>query len=367
MTGETVAVALGDRAYDIRVEPGLLGRSGEAVGDLLGRPYLPIVTDETVAQLHLPAVEAGLRAEGIEPAAIVLPPGEGTKSFHHLEQLLDELVTRKIERRDTILALGGGVIGDLVGFAAALLRRGVPFVQAPTTLLAQVDSAVGGKTAINSRHGKNLIGVFNQPRRVLADVAALDTLPRREMLAGYAEVVKYGLLGDATFFGWLEANGERLLAGDRTARIHAVVHSCRMKAAIVARDEREEGDRALLNLGHTFGHALEAETGFGSRLLHGESVAIGCVLAFALSARLGLCPAEDAARVRRHFAAVGLPVAIAPYTNDARMLLEHMRQDKKVVGGRMTFILARGIGQAFITRDVAEAEVLATLEGALAA
>lgn len=364
---EIVNVPLGERAYDIRVEAGVLTRCAGALEGILQRPFLPIVTDEKVAALHLEPLQAGLRAAGIDSSAIILPAGEGTKSFVFLEQVLDELIAAKVERRDVILALGGGVIGDLTGFAAGLLRRGVPFVQAPTTLLAQVDSSVGGKTAINSKRGKNLIGLFNQPRRVLADIAALDTLPRREFLAGYAEVAKYGLLGDANFFSWLEQNAEKLINGDRAARVQAVVHSCRMKAAIVARDEREDGDRALLNLGHTFGHALEAETGYSSRLLHGESVAIGCVLAFALSARLGLCPPDDVARVRRHFAAVGLPVSPAAYATDAKRLLDHMRQDKKVVGGTLTFILTRGIGQAFVTREVSEKDVLAGLDAALAA
>jgi len=367
MKGETVSVPLGERSYDILVESGLLGRGGEVLEDLLARPFLPIVTDQKVASLHLPPLQAALLASGIDSKAIILPSGEATKSIGFLEQLLDELITAKVERRDLILALGGGVIGDLTGFAAAVLRRGVPFVQLPTTLLAQVDSAVGGKTAINSRHGKNLVGVFNQPRRVLADVAVLDTLPRRDLIAGYAEVAKYGLLGDAPFFAWLEANGRRLIDGDHAARIHAVMHSCRMKAAIVARDEREDGDRALLNLGHTFGHALEAEAGYSDRLLHGESVAIGCVLAFALSARLGLCSAAEAERVTRHFAAVGLPVSPAGYATDAKILLEHMRQDKKVIGGALTFILVRGIGSAFVTREVAERDVLLTLDAALSA
>ncbi len=365
MIHQTVPVVLADRSYDIHVGAGLLGDCASILKPVLARPFLPIVTDEKVAALHLPSVEAGLNRSGIATRAIVLPPGEGTKSFAYLEQVLDDLIAARVERRDVILALGGGVIGDLTGFAAALLRRGVPFVQAPTTLLAQVDSAVGGKTAINSRRGKNLIGVFNQPRAVIADVAALGSLPRRDLLAGYAEVVKYGLLGDSAFFSWLEQNGPQLLEGDLDHRIHAVVHSCRMKAAIVARDEREEGDRALLNLGHTFGHALEAETGYSDRLLHGESVAVGCVLALALSVRLGLCPPSDADRLRRHLATVGLPTSPAPYASDPLRLLDHMRQDKKVVGGLLTFILARGIGNAFVTREVAESDVLAVLEAAL--
>ncbi|MEK7245329.1 MAG: 3-dehydroquinate synthase family protein, partial [Pseudomonadota bacterium] len=260
--------------------------------------------------------------------------------------------------------LGGGVIGDLTGFAAAVVLRGVNFIQVPTTLLAQVDSAVGGKTGINTRHGKNLVGAFHQPRLVLADVAALDTLPRRELLAGYAEIAKYGLIGDPGFFAWLEANGAAVIAGDRAARRHAVRTSCAAKAAVVAADETEKGERALLNLGHTFGHALEAETGFGEALLHGEAVAVGLALAFDFSARLGLSPPEDAARVRRHLVAIGLPAELAHLHRfgrkpgwTAERLMTHMGRDKKVAGGMLTFILARGIGQAFIRHDVDAAEL----------
>ena len=370
MTGiETISVALGARSYDIQVGQALMGAAGKHLAGVLARPRTVIVTDQNVARLHLEALVGGLRLGGIEHHIVVLPPGEASKSLAELGHLLDQLLEAKVERHDTILALGGGVIGDLVGFAASILRRGVDFVQIPTTLLAQVDSSVGGKTGINAKQGKNLIGSFHQPRLVLADVGVLDTLPRRELLAGYAEVVKYGLLGNADFFAWLEQHGQSLLEGDMAARCHAVATACRAKAAIVARDERESGDRALLNLGHTFGHALEAEHGFSDRLLHGEAVAIGMVLAFELSALLGLCPGADVERVRRHLAAVGLPTS--PATSQAGFsatrLYQHMLQDKKVRDGRTTFVLARGIGQAFLSRDVLERDVLTVLERELAA
>lgn len=349
-----VDVGLGERAYRILVGLGLLDAAGAHIAPHLERSRTVIVTDEHVAALHLKTLEASLDRAGIAHDAIVLPPGERTKSFAELEALVDRLLGLRVERRDTIVAFGGGVIGDLAGFAAAVLHRGIPFIQVPTTLLAQVDSAVGGKTGINAAAGKNLVGSFHQPRLVLSDVGLLDTLPKRELLAGYAEVAKYGLIDDAAFFAWLEAHGAALIAGDTAARRHAVAVSCRAKAAIVGRDEREGGERALLNLGHTFGHALEAEAGFSDRLLHGEAVAIGCVLAFALSARLGLCPEDDVARIRRHFEAVGLAVSAAGIAGPDKVgrLWQHMLQDKKVQGGRPTFVLARGIGQAFLSRDV---------------
>ncbi len=365
MTGfETVPVALGERAYDIRVGQGLIGAAGRHLQDLLGHRPAVVVTDETVAALHLPAFAAGLSQAGIPLHPIILPPGEATKSFADLERLIDALLAARVERGDAIVALGGGVIGDLTGFAAAILRRGADFVQVPTTLLAQVDSSVGGKTGINTGHGKNLVGAFHQPRRVLADVGVLDSLPRRELLAGYAEVVKYGLLGDAAFFAWLEGHGRALLDGDMTLRRQAVVACCRAKAAIVGRDERENGERALLNLGHTFGHALEAELGYSGLLLHGEAVAIGMVLAFELSARLGFCPIADVGRVRRHLALVGLPAGLDQglIQCDAECLYNHMRQDKKVMDGRLAFVLVRGIGQAFVSREVMARDVLAVLE-----
>ena len=293
---ETVTVPLGARAYDVRIGAGVLARAGAEIAPLLRRPRVAVVTEERVAARHLATLEAGLAAAGIAAAVLALPPGEGTKGWSALERTVEWLIGEKVARDDLVVAFGGGVIGDLAGFAAAVLRRGVGFVQIPTTLLAQVDSSVGGKTGINSPHGKNLVGAFHQPRLVLADTGLLDTLPERDFLAGYAEVVKYGLLGDAGFFAWLEVNAPSLRSGDPDARQHAVRRSCEMKAALVARDETERGDRALLNLGHTFGHALEAATGYSDRLLHGEAVSIGCVLAFELSSRLGLCAQEAPSR-----------------------------------------------------------------------
>jgi 3-dehydroquinate synthase len=367
-TPTRIGVDLGDRGYDIVIGDGLLADAGDYLaGFAVAR--VAVVTDETVAGLHLAALRSSLEAAGIEVVEVVLPPGEATKDFSHLEGLLDQLLAARIERRDMLIALGGGVVGDLAGLAASMLRRGVDFIQVPTTLMAQVDSSVGGKTGINSRHGKNLIGAFHQPRLVLADVATLRTLPRREFLAGYAEVVKYGLIGDAAWFGALEADHADLLAGDGDAVTAAVAASCAAKARVVAADEREQGQRALLNLGHSFGHAIELEVGYGADLRHGEAVAVGMVMAFDLSVRLGLCPPEDAARVRRHLAAVGLPVGLrdiqdAPW--DAARLAAHMRQDKKVRDGRITFVLARGIGKAFLSREVDPAMVAALLEAAVA-
>lgn len=364
----TVPVSLGERSYDLHIGPDLLGDAGRLLLPHIAKTSrsrpLPVVTDENVAQLHYPQFASGLEAAGLVPAPIVLPPGEHSKSFEQLEQLSEALLKLGVERGGLIVALGGGVIGDLTGFAASILKRGVDFAQVPTTLLSQVDSSVGGKTAINTRQGKNLIGAFHQPRVVLADTEVLSTLPRRELLGGYAEVVKYGLLGDAAFFAWLEVNGRSALSGDAKAITHAVAHSCTMKAAIVARDERENGDRALLNLGHTFGHALEAATDFSDRLIHGEGVAMGCVLAFKLSARLGLLPPADSQRVEKHFAEAGLLTRIDQISGprpDAAALLGHMRHDKKALGGQMTFILARKIGEAFVSHDVPEDAVLAVL------
>ena len=365
-----VGVDLGARSYDIVIAAALLGRAGEFLAPLLARPRLVVVSDEIVAHHHLPSFERGLESSGIEHEKIVLPAGEASKSFETLERLLDDLLDKKVERQDIIVALGGGVIGDLVGFAAAILRRGIDYVQIPTTLLGQVDSSVGGKTAINTRHGKNLVGAFHQPRLVLADIDTLATLPARELRAGFAEVVKYGLLGDAGFFAWLEANGEAMLAGDGDALSYAVVESCRAKADIVAQDEREQGRRALLNLGHTFAHALEAEAGYGTSLLHGEAVAIGMVQAFELSARLGLCPEQDVARVRDLLGAAGLPrnpreAGINRAERD--VLLGHIEQDKKVRDGQPAYVLVRGIGDAFVSHDVARGDVAAVLERELAA
>jgi 3-dehydroquinate synthase len=350
-----VTVGLGTRAYDIHVGGGMLARAGELLKPLTSRSVVPVVTDSHVAKLHLPALTDGLATAGIESRAIIMAPGEVSKSFAGLERLTGALLDLEIDRKGLVIALGGGVIGDLTGFAAGVLKRGVAFAQIPTTLLAQVDSSVGGKTAINAAQGKNLIGLFHQPRIVIADTALLATLPKRELLAGYAEVVKYGALGDAQFFEWLEHKAAKALAGDEKAMVKAVAHSCRMKADIVARDERETGDRALLNLGHTFGHALEAATGFSDRLIHGEAVAIGMVLAFDLSVKLGLAPGQDAERFRRHLKAIGLPAAIGDIPGgrpSAGELIRHMAHDKKVTDGKLTFILLRGLGQAFITRDV---------------
>ncbi|MGP1355376.1 3-dehydroquinate synthase [Roseicyclus sp.] len=363
-----VHVPLGDRAYDVRIGTGLVARAGAEIADLLPRPRAWIVTEETVARLHLGTLRAGLSAAGIEAGALILPPGEPTKGWPHLIETVEWLLAEKVERRDLVIAFGGGVIGDLVGFACAILRRGVRFVQVPTTLLAQVDSSVGGKTGINTTHGKNLVGAFHQPVRVLADIDVLGTLGERDFLAGYGEVAKYGLLGDAAFFAWLEANGRALARGDAALRAEAIRRSVQMKADIVVRDETEQGDRALLNLGHTFGHALEAATGYSDRLLHGEGVAIGCALAFELSSRLGLCPQEEPSRVRAHLAAMGMKRDLADIPGDlpdADGLLALMAQDKKVVGGQLRFILARGIGEAFVTGDVPAEAVRLVLSDAL--
>ncbi|MEM6595976.1 MAG: 3-dehydroquinate synthase [Pseudomonadota bacterium] len=352
---EKLRVELGARAYDILIGPGLLGQAGALMEGLGPSARVAVVTDENVAALHLETLRAGLGAAGIEMVSLTLPAGEATKSWQPFSRTVDWLLAQKIERGDLVVALGGGVIGDLVGFAAAVLRRGVRYVQIPTSLLAQVDSSVGGKTAINSEHGKNLIGAFHQPALVLADIDALGTLTERDFLAGYGEVMKYGLLGDADFFSWLEENAPAMAAGDQEKRIYAVKRSCEMKAAIVARDETEQGERALLNMGHTFCHALEAATGYSDRLLHGEGVAIGCALAFEVSSRMGLCSQEDPSRVRAHLAQMGLKKDLRDIPGDlpdADKLIELMGQDKKVVRGTLNFIMARGIGEAFVTSDV---------------
>lgn len=364
---ETVHVPLGDRRYDIIIGPGLLAQAEKLIAPMLKQKRVFVVSDATVAALYMETLIAGLGQ--ITAQTLVLPAGEATKSWAQLQTVVEWLITQRVERGDIVVAFGGGVIGDLVGFAAAILRRGVGFVQVPTSLLAQVDSSVGGKTGINSPQGKNLIGAFHQPRLVLADSDILGSLAPRDFLAGYGEVVKYGLLGDASFFGWLEENGPALAAGDMAARVHAVRHSCQMKADIVARDEHELGDRALLNLGHTFGHALEAATGYSARLLHGEGVAIGCALAFELSQQLGLCPQEAPSRVRAHLQTMGMKRDLADIPGDlpdADALLALMAQDKKVVDGRIAFILARDIGDAFVARDVAPSAVRGLLATALA-
>ena len=366
--GETVHVDLGARSYDVRIGTGLIERAGAEIAPLLKRPRVAVLTDETVGALHLDALRAGLG--DVAMTALALPAGEATKGWDQFSRAVDWLLAEKVERRDVVIAFGGGVIGDLAGFAAAVLRRGVRFVQIPTSLLAQVDSSVGGKTGINSTHGKNLIGAFHQPSLVLADIGVLATLTPRDFLSGYGEVVKYGLLGDAAFFDWLEDNGPALAAGDRALRQYAVRRSVEMKARIVERDETEEGDRALLNLGHTFCHALETATGYSGRLLHGEGVAIGCALAFELSQRLGLCSQEEPSRVRAHLRAMGMKADLADIPGDlpdAEGLLALMAQDKKVVDGKLRFVLARGIGAAFVASDVPGDAVKSVLEEALRA
>ncbi|MBN8814636.1 MAG: 3-dehydroquinate synthase [Sphingomonas sp.] len=360
-----VPVALGDRSYDVVIERGLLGRAAEHLAPLARGRSMAIVADANVAR-HLVALEGTLAAAGIASEAIVLPAGESTKSWGHLKALADRLLAHGVERGDHVVALGGGVIGDLVGFACSIVKRGCGFVQVPTTLLAQVDSSVGGKTAINTRAGKNLIGAFHQPVLVLIDPDVLDTLPAREQRAGYAEVVKYGLIDDFPFFEWCEANGAKLLAGDPAAREHAIAHAVAAKARIVAEDERETtGKRALLNLGHTFGHALEAEAGFSDKLLHGEAVAAGMALAFAYSARRELCPRQDAERVAAHLRAVGLPdsVAAAGIIASGAALVDHMRHDKKMDAGTLPFLLTRGIGRTFLDHSVDLADVAEFLDG----
>jgi 3-dehydroquinate synthase len=363
---ETLRVELGPRSYDILVGSGLLARAGALIAPVIRQKRAIIVTDKNVAKLHLAPLRAGLDAAAIAHQSIILPPGESTKGFAHFGKLVEDILALGIERGTPLIALGGGVIGDLTGFAAATLLRGIDYVQMPTTLLSQVDSSVGGKTAIDSAHGKNLIGAFHQPVRVIADIDTLATLPRRELLAGYAEVVKYGFIRDRAFYDWLETAGPKLVAGDADLRREAVLKSCAAKAAVVAVDERETGERQLLNFGHTFGHALEAETGFGDVLLHGEAVALGMRMAFDLSARLGRCPKEAPARVRRHYAAVGLPARLDQIANARRFapadLLRHMGRDKKVRDGKITLILTRDIGEAFIAQGIERA----TLEAFLA-
>jgi len=363
MSIETVRVELGDRSYDVRVGRGLIARAGAEIVALAGRRRVAIVTDRTVASHHLADLRAALAAQGIDAPALELPPGEATKCWAELGHATEWLIAQRIERKDLVIALGGGVIGDLAGFAASVLRRGVRFVQIPTSLLAQVDSSVGGKTGINSPQGKNLIGAFHQPALVLADIDVLGTLTPRDFRAGYGEVAKYGLLGDENFFEWLEANGLRL-ASDPEALQRAVRHSIQMKAGIVERDETEQGERALLNLGHTFGHALESATGYSDRLLHGEGVAIGCTLAFELSARMGLCSQESPSRVAAHFRAMGLPACIGDIPGDLpddEALIALMGQDKKVQDGKLRFILAHGIGRAFVTDQVDLSDLRAVL------
>ena len=361
---ETVRVDLGARSYEITIGPGLIEEAGTRIAALRPGAAAFVVTDTNVAKAHLSSLERSLGAAGIRTASFTVPPGEGSKDFATLQRILDAILAAKIERNDLVIALGGGVIGDLAGFAAAVALRGIDVVQIPTTLLAQVDSSIGGKTGINTVQGKNLVGAFHQPCLVLADTGTLDTLPPRQFRSGYAEVAKYGLLGNATFFAELERNWRDVFAG-RRARIQAIATSCRMKAEIVGRDERESGERALLNLGHTFGHALETATGFSDRLLHGEAIAIGMVLAFRLSAQLKFCDPKDADRAAAHLAAVGLPTRLKDVPGqlpDSEGLLALMAQDKKVRRGALVFVLARGIGKAFVAPDVAPERVRALLD-----
>lgn len=357
-----VTVGLGERSYDIVIESGLMARCGPLLSAQSKSGRIVIVTDSNVAQHHLSALQAATTVQQAD--TIVVPPGESTKSWTQLEALCEKLLTLEVERSDAIVAIGGGVIGDLTGFAAAIVKRGCKVIQIPTTLLAQVDSSVGGKTAINTAAGKNLIGAFHQPALVLIDPATLNTLPLRELRAGYAEVVKYGLIDDPEFFAWCEQNGTSLLAGDADARTYAIAHSVAAKARIVGEDEREtNGRRALLNLGHTFGHALEAETGFSDRLLHGEAVAAGMAIAFRFSAARGLCSPSDAARVAAHLASVGLPTGARPATDaDGKTLAAHMAHDKKRDGGTVPFLLARGIGQTYLDKSVTLEEVATFLD-----
>jgi 3-dehydroquinate synthase len=350
-----VSVALSGHAYDVVIGHGLIDQAGARIAPLLGRPLVAVVMDETVSSLHGPRLAAAFAAAGVEAHTVIVPSGESAKSFAGLAQLSDALLALELERGDLIVAFGGGVVGDLAGFAAAIYKRGAPFVQIPTTLLAQVDSSVGGKTAIDTPRGKNLIGAFHQPRLVLADLALLDTLPAREMACGYAEVLKCALMADATFLAWLEVHAPEVLAREPAALEHAVRRAVEMKAQIVATDEREHGARALLNLGHTFAHAIEAHGGYRQGVKHGEAVGLGCAMAFRFSADLGLCPGEDADRAAAAVAAAGLPtrldqIAGCPFAADA--LIGHMAQDKKAAGGALAFILARGVGQAFMARGI---------------
>ncbi|WP_343565421.1 3-dehydroquinate synthase [Kiloniella sp. b19] len=359
-TPRSLRVELGERSYDILIGKGLIEQSGTLIKPFLNQDRVFVVTDENVASLHLDALRKSLEAQGLQVLSITLPFGESTKSFAQLERIIDWLLEHRVDRKSTLLAFGGGVIGDLAGFAAASVMRGIDFIQIPTTLLSQVDSSVGGKTGINTPRGKNLVGAFHQPRLVLADTTVLQTLPRRELLAGYAEVAKYGLIRDAAFFSWLEDHATALLDGDEEALSEAILESCKAKARIVAEDERESGARGLLNLGHTFGHALEAEAGYNGTLLHGEAVSIGMVMAFDFSAQKGQIPQEDARRVRQHLEDLGLPVETGFVARQAlgnkplqpERLLDHMSRDKKVSNGQMTFVLLNALGEAYLDRSV---------------
>ncbi len=361
---QKTTVDLGNRSYDILIDENIIDNAADYIVPLLKRAKTVIITDENVARHQLSRLEHNFSENNLEYDTIILPAGEATKSFEQLEELLDKLLSLRLERTDMIIAFGGGVIGDLVGFAASIYLRGIDFIQIPTTLLAQVDSSVGGKTGINSRHGKNLIGAFHQPRLVLIDVTTLETLDPRHIIAGYAEIVKYGLINDDAFFAWLEQNGEALIEGDRNLRSQAIRKSCAAKATVVADDERETGARALLNLGHTFGHALEAENGYNDTLFHGEAVAMGIILAFKLSAKTGLCPHDDVDRVVKHFQKTSAK-QISSFNFNVENLLNHMKGDKKMSGGKLTFVVASGIGKSFLSKNVNMDDVRSVLEGAL--
>jgi 3-dehydroquinate synthase len=370
MNLNVVKVDLGSRSYEVRIGRGLIAEAGQHIAPMLRRKKVAVITDDTVAAKHLMDLAKAFEVQGIAMTALTIPPGESSKGWEQFARSVEWLLEQKIERRDVVVAFGGGVVGDLVGFAASVLRRGVRFVQIPTTLLSQVDSSVGGKTGINTAQGKNLVGAFHQPSLVLADIDVLSTLAPRDFLAGYGEVVKYGLLGDVSFYDWLEANAPAMARGDTNLRQYAVMRSVEMKAGIVSRDETEEGERALLNLGHTFCHALEKATGYSNRLLHGEGVAIGCALAFELSQRLGLCSQEAPSRVRAHLKTMGMKTDLADIAGElpsAEALLGLMGQDKKVIDGKLRFVLARGIGDAFVAEDVPQDVVHGLLLDALTA
>ena len=365
---ECINVSLGNRSYDIIIGTQLLNKAGDLIKSVIRSENVIIVTDTNVAPLYLTKLTNSLELVSLKVERIILPPGEQTKSISHFESLIDEILAMKIDRDVALIALGGGVIGDLTGYTAASILRGIDFIQIPTTLLSQVDSSVGGKTGINSRHGKNLIGAFYQPRLVLADIDVLDTLPKRQILAGYAEVVKYGLINNSKFFSWLEEFGKKLYEGNKDYRHSAVLMSCRSKAEIIAKDETEQNIRALLNLGHTFGHALETETGFSNKLLHGEAISIGICLAFDLSLQLGLCPKSDTERIRTHFSSIGLPTYLTDVANinwKPSKILTHMLSDKKMQNGKINFILAKGIGKSFIARNINMKNVHIVIEQAI--
>ena len=364
----TLEVSLSERTYDIIIGQGLIEQAGKMLSPLMQQSRAFIISDDNVAPLYLNNLLSTLERSGIEAESLVLSAGESMKNFANLELLVDTLLSAKLERTTTLIALGGGVVGDLTGFAASIVLRGVDFVQIPTTLLAQVDSSVGGKTGINTSRGKNLVGSFHQPIAVIADISVLETLPKRECVAGYAEVCKYGLIGDKEFWYWLEENGANIIGGDSAATAHAIETSCAAKARIVAEDERENGVRALLNFGHTFAHAYEAETGYSGALLHGEAVAIGMCAAFALSARLGLCPHDEVKRIHKHFKSVGLPVNVPQNIgiSEPDILLSRMKQDKKSHDSKVSFVLTKGIGEAFLTQDVPHDDLRSVIASTIA-